>query len=107
MKKASIETNGQSESGSDDVSWGTDAEEDNFKNLDYGMSMGMGFELKALTIGSSYDYGFANISTYRENGLLAQNRVLKLSIGYLFKGNLRGGFNRGGNNRGGNKRRRR
>jgi len=97
--EASVDFNGQSESDSEDVKWGDNAEEDNFKNLDYGMTAGAGIELSALTFGVFYDYGFANISAYQENGLNAQNRVLKISIGYRFNANSKGGHKRGGHKR--------
>ena len=103
--EAIITTSGQSESASEDVKWGDDATEDNFKPFDYGMDIGAGFEFGALSLGASYDFGFANISANQENGLLAQNRVLKISVGYLFKGNSRGGY--GGGYSKGHKRRRR
>lgn len=32
------------------------------------------------------------ISSYQENGLIAQNRVLMISIGYRFQGNSGGGY---------------
>lgn len=97
--QTSLDVNGQSKSGSESVSWGSDAEENNFKNFDYGMSFGAGFEFSSIAIGVSYEYGMANISAYQENGLIAQNRVLMFSFGYLFKGNSRGGYNMGGYNR--------
>ena len=94
-KEATFETAGQSESTSEDINWGSDADEDNFKHLDYGMCMGAGFEIGALSLGASYNFGIANISAYQENGLIAQNRVIQISVGYLFKGNSRGGYSRG------------
>lgn len=72
--------------GDDDeaVDWGSDAEDDELKRLDYGLTVGTGVEIKSFIIGMYYGLGLANISPYTEDGFEAKNRVLGLSLGYKF-----------------------
>jgi hypothetical protein len=66
-----------------DILWGSGTE-DEFKRLDYGLTAGAGLEFRSFQIGLTYDLGFANISTFTDNGVNIKNRVLGLSIGYKF-----------------------
>jgi hypothetical protein len=63
-----------------EVEWGD--ENDNYRRLDYGLSLGAGVEFKQILMGISYGLGIADISsnTYTK----ANNRVLGISVGYLF-----------------------
>jgi hypothetical protein len=72
------------DSGEEDFEWGNDAENDNFKRLDYGLTFGAGVEISKISIGISYDLGLANISTVTDDGYTEKNRVLKFSLGYSF-----------------------
>lgn len=75
---------GEMETEERDVEWGSDAEESDFKRLDYGVIIGAGVELNAIQIGLSYNLGLANISPSTEDGYKVSNRVLALSIAYKF-----------------------
>jgi len=57
---------------------------DEFKRLDYGLTAGAGIEISSIQIGMTYNLGFANISTFTDNGVKKKNRVLGLSVGYKF-----------------------
>lgn len=70
----------------DKVVWGSDAEESDFKRLDFGLIMGAGVEIKAIQIGLSYDLGLANITPDTDNGNKVHNRILALSVAYKFGG---------------------
>jgi len=35
-------------------------------------------------LGLSYDFGLANILSYQENGTTVMNKVVKLSLGFIF-----------------------
>lgn len=67
-----------------DISFGSDAETDNFKSLDYGLIFGAGMEIKAIQIGLNYALGLANISVTTDGGSQKNNRVLSFSVGYWF-----------------------
>lgn len=64
----------------EDIEWDSDVEEDDFKRLDYGVSVGAGIELSDLQIGLFYNLGLANISSYTDDGATIQNRGLILSV---------------------------
>ena len=69
------------------IEWGSDAEEDDLKRLDFGVSIGAGVELNALQIGLFYNLGLANISSYTDDGATIQNRGLGLSVAWFFGDN--------------------
>ncbi len=66
-----------------DVEWGS-GEEDHFKRLDFGLTIGAGVEISNITIGASYGLGLANISPHDEGGYKINNRVIGISVGYKF-----------------------
>lgn len=72
------------ESGELDVKWGSDANEDDFKRLDFGLIIGAGVEISSIQIGLSYGLGLANISAYTDDNVIVKNGVLSISVGYLF-----------------------
>lgn len=82
--KYEITYGGETESDSEAVNWGSDAENDDFKRLDFGLVAGAGVEISSIRIGVSYGYGLANISSYTEEGAKVSNRVLSVSAGYRF-----------------------
>lgn len=84
--KSEFTTMGETEKTEEDVKWGSDDEDDDFRRLDYGLSFGAGVEINAIQIGLSYGLGLANISTSSEGGSKVNNRVLGVSLGYRFGG---------------------
>ena len=75
----------ESETDEYDIEWGSDAEMDDFKSLDVGLTIGAGVELaNNLTFGASYNLGLSNISSYTEDETQAKNRVIQVSLGYRF-----------------------
>lgn len=81
--KGKVMYSGETNSYKRDIQWGS-GDEDEFKRLDYGLTVGAGMEISSIQIGLSYDLGLANISTITDNGLKIKNRVLGLSVGYKF-----------------------
>lgn len=78
---------GEEETDSEKIDWGSDAENDMLKRFDFGLSIGAGVVIiKAIQIGLSYDLGLANISSYSDDGTKINNRVFKVSVGYRFGG---------------------
>lgn len=73
---------GEKETNEEDISWGSD-EEDDLKRLDYGLMAGVGAEFGPIQFGVSYAYGLANIATFDDDGFHTSNRVLSVSVGYL------------------------
>lgn len=80
--KFEITAMGETETDEEDIKWGSD--EDDFKRLDLGLTMGAGVEISSIQIGLSYGLGLANISTYTDGGSKISNRVLGISVGYKF-----------------------
>lgn len=73
---------GQEES--EDIKWGNNEEEDDFKRLDYGGKFGVGAEAMHFTFGAYYTLGLANISADTQNGQKVQNRGFSICVGYTF-----------------------
>lgn len=84
--KSEITSLGETEKTEEDINWGSN-EEDDFKRLDYGLTIGGGVEINAIQIGLSYGLGLANISPTTEGGTKVNNRVLSISLGYRLGGN--------------------
>jgi hypothetical protein len=76
---------GQSFSDSYTVKWGSDADNDDLKRLDFGATIGAGVDIKSFQISISYDLGLANVSSFTDYGTKVKNRVLAISVGYFFK----------------------
>ena len=72
------------QSDTQDVEWGSDAEESDFKPLDYGAKFGVGAEFMKFTFGAYYALGLANISPSTEGGAKINNKVISISLGYKF-----------------------
>ena len=83
IKSESI-SNGEKETDSRDMEWGSDKENDFLKRLDYGLNFGAGVEFNSIQIALSYGLGLANISTYTDDDVKIKNRVLQFSLGYRF-----------------------
>jgi hypothetical protein len=69
---------------SETIKWGNDANNDLLKRLDYGVGIGAGVILSSVSVGIDYDLGLANIASDASGGYKINNRVLQISIGYLF-----------------------
>ena len=80
--KYKIEAGG--ESSSEDVKWGSNADESDFKPLDFGAKFGVGAEAMGFTFGAYYCLGLANISPSTEGGGKITNKLISLSVGYKF-----------------------
>lgn len=85
--KFTLTFNGETESGEETINWGSDENEDIFKRLDYGLTMGAGVEINSILIGANYGLGLANISNYSGDGYRVNHRVIGISVGYKFGGN--------------------
>ena len=83
-RKVQVTSNGETITDEADLEWKSDFDGYSLKRLDYGLTMGVGVEVKSFQLGVSYGLGLANISTYNTNGLKLNNRVLGGSIGYIF-----------------------
>jgi hypothetical protein len=81
--KTEVTIMGVTEKDEEDVVWGTE-EDDQLKPFDFGLTAGAGVEFKGFFIGVSYEYGLANLSTYSDDDSVINNRVLGISVGYLF-----------------------
>jgi hypothetical protein len=80
--KAKTTFNGSTEKDSDDVEFGSSNGE--MKRLDLGLTVGGGIEVGNFQIGLTYGYGLSNLSNASDNGYRLKNRVLGLSMAYLF-----------------------
>jgi Outer membrane protein beta-barrel domain len=69
---------------SESIKWGNDANNDFLKRLDYGVGIGAGVIVSNVSLGIGYDLGLANIASDASGGYKISNRVLQISIGYLF-----------------------
>ncbi len=77
---------GVKESYEEDISWGSDADEDDYKRLDFGLNGGLGLLINAVEVGLFYSWGLANNTPDTSDGHVRRNRVFGLSAGYKFGG---------------------
>ena len=70
--------------GGGQIRWGYDPESDDLRNIDYGISLGTGFELGDILISFIYAHGLANISSYQDYGTSIKNKSFRISGGYFF-----------------------
>jgi hypothetical protein len=66
-----------------DIKYGTDDDCD-FKRSDFGLNIGTGFEIKKIQIRVQYSFGLANINPTSSSDNKVKNRVICMSIGYMF-----------------------
>jgi hypothetical protein len=78
---------GESEKGDENINWGNNPEDEEFRRLDYGLTMGAGVEIYNFQIGLNYGLGLANISSYNDDGFRTNNRILGITVGYFFNKN--------------------
>lgn len=70
-------------SSSENISWGSDASDDDMKRLDYGLSARMGYQsYGGLNFSASYDFGLPNVSAADTPEF--KHRVFRISLGYSF-----------------------
>lgn len=81
--KSELTIGKETEKDEEDVEWGSDEVEDDFKRLDMGAVFGVGVEINSLILGVTYNLGLMNISPYQDNGSTLRNNVLQFSVGYL------------------------
>ena len=69
------------------IKWGSGGLYDQ-KRFDMGLTFGGGVEIGPVPIflRVSYDLGLLNIASYSTNGFSAKSGVLKISLGYMFRG---------------------
>jgi hypothetical protein len=79
-----VKAEGGGEEESEDISWGSDEEEDDLKRLDFGAKFGVGAEVMNFTLAAYYSLGLANISPYTEDGAKISNNLISVSVGYKF-----------------------
>lgn len=77
---------GESDSETTDVKWGTNEDDDDFKRVDFGLGIGAGVQVGPITAGAGYAMGLANISPYTDNGASMKNKVISVSVGFMFGG---------------------
>ncbi|MFO7368744.1 MAG: porin family protein [Bacteroidales bacterium] len=80
--KMKMEAEGEEET--EDISWGSDEVEDDFKRLDFGAKFGIGAEVMNFTLGAYYSLGLANLSPYTDGGARISNNLISISVGYKF-----------------------
>jgi hypothetical protein len=86
-EKWAIKVDGDKDSDSETIDWGTDEEDDFLRRMDVGLMLGLGVILfDNLQAGISIEPGFANISSYRDDGVKIHNFFFGLSAVY-FLGN--------------------
>lgn len=68
---------------SQDIPW---EENDNYglNRLDFGLSLGGGFDYKSMQIGFAYDFSLLDISSYQYAEGKLKNNVMRFSLGYRF-----------------------
>lgn len=76
-----ITTGGLSNTTTNDIVWGTDNNSD-VRRFDFGLTLGIGANIKRFGIGLHYDMGFANISPTRPNGEMMNNHSASFVIAY-------------------------
>jgi hypothetical protein len=81
--KSKFTYQGETNTDNQEIIWGTDANNDELKRLDYGLTFGAGILIKKkIQVGLSYDLGLANISSYTEDGSTIKNRAINITVGY-------------------------
>ena len=75
---------GQEYSGEMYFEIGNDDDEDSFKSLETGLSVGIELQNGSLQYGIKYDIGLTDIAHYPQVGDAMKHRALTISIGYVF-----------------------
>ncbi len=75
--KAKYEAAGHTDE--DDINFGSDEDDDDFKRFDYGLTAGAGIDFNAIQIGITYGLGLANISNNTDDGYKINNQCRLVS----------------------------
>lgn len=67
-----------------DIEWGSDDNESDLKRGDFGLAFGGGIEASGLLFSINYELGLSNNDPAGSSDYKSSNRVLGISIGYLF-----------------------
>lgn len=67
----------------EDINWGS-TDDDDYRRLDYGLTAGVGVEMRPVRLGVSYDWGLANIVPVQDDDAKINNQVIRISLAYLF-----------------------
>ena len=73
----------KSDGESEDIIFGT-SEDDDMKPLDIGVNFGVGVNIKGFLISAQYGLGLANLTTEDTGDTEMKNKVIGISVGYLF-----------------------
>jgi len=73
---------GDKDTDTDNIEWGSDEFEDDLKRLDYGLTIGAGMEINSIILGVFFDLGLGNISAYTDENTQVKTKVFKVSVGY-------------------------
>lgn len=68
---------------SEDIKFGTSDDSD-MKAIDYGLNIGAGFEINNLQIRAQYGLGLNNLDPQSDSDFDMKNKVIGISIGYMF-----------------------
>lgn len=60
--------------------------DDDVLGADFGLNIGAGAEFKSFVVSGQYGFGLINIEPISNNGSYTKNRVVSLSVAYLFGG---------------------
>lgn len=82
--KSKYEFQGNKETSEDEIEWGNDPYEDDFRRFDTGITFGSGIEVKSFLFGISFDLGLFNLVPGSDWNIQVKNRVLRFSVGYRF-----------------------
>lgn len=76
---------GQTESEQTDIAWGSTANDD-IERFEYGLTAGIGLQIRSLEFGVSYQMGLTNNATINDENEEFYNRVIQASVAYRFAG---------------------
>jgi hypothetical protein len=69
----------------EDISFGSSADDD-MKPFDFGLNIGAGVNINNILISAQYGIGLANLAPDTSNDTEMKNKVIGISVGYLFGG---------------------
>jgi len=74
---------GDEETGTETVEWGSEADDDHYKRPDIGLHIGGGVVVSGIQFGLFYELGMANLSPSTHNGFKIKNRTFGLTATYF------------------------
>jgi hypothetical protein len=80
---ASVTAEGQTESDKMPIEWGSSST-DNLRRYAYSAQAGLGFQMRGIEVGASYQYGFTNSLPLSDDDSSLKHRVIQVSVGYRF-----------------------